>query len=261
MGNSLRGRGVGAGAVLLQSVNSYGNKAVPQPVCVCHGAMSAASAEPPANRAQKASFFSMTASLTSGVRQQVLKFLPWQALMTFWPKLLTTASTMDALNMVHFNWMSPAAYPATWSDSPPSSDQLTALPISSPQCPEHTVGDHKTQLSSWSGDYHPLTYSGLAPSTLMSHLMFKHGVSCGKSVPNVSVHLRSGSSSLPMWALKLPLELSALQLIRNDHRQNLSPRNMKSHGGNLTPASLQVVGSLGGCSLSLHPYRLRLSHQ
>lgn len=50
---------MGAGAVLLQSVSSYGNKAVPQPVCACDGAMSAASAETPANQAQKASYFSI----------------------------------------------------------------------------------------------------------------------------------------------------------------------------------------------------------
>lgn len=106
--------------------------------------------------------------------------------------LLTTAHDHhfhNGLNMVHFDWIFPAAYHATWSNSPASGNQLTAPPISSPKCPQHMVKDRKTQQSS-SVDHHPLTYGGLVPSTLMSHLMFKHCVSCGESVHNIEVHFR-----------------------------------------------------------------------
>ncbi|KAL7876212.1 hypothetical protein AOLI_G00111750 [Acnodon oligacanthus] len=47
----------------------------------------------------KASFFSLTASLTTGVHQGVLGLLPRQA--SFWPRLCLAASTMEVLNRVH----------------------------------------------------------------------------------------------------------------------------------------------------------------
>ncbi|KAF7664534.1 hypothetical protein LDENG_00174220 [Lucifuga dentata] len=71
--------------------------------------LSADSRVPCANQARKASFFSLTASLTTGVHQRVLGLPPRQAPTTFWPQLKTAASTMEALNRVHSVSMSPAS--------------------------------------------------------------------------------------------------------------------------------------------------------
>ncbi len=62
--------------------------------------LSAASGHPCANQARKASFCSLTTSITAGVHQWVLRSLSWQAPTTFWPQLLAAASTMEALKMV-----------------------------------------------------------------------------------------------------------------------------------------------------------------
>ncbi|KAK9518317.1 hypothetical protein VZT92_019726 [Zoarces viviparus] len=71
--------------------------------------LSAASGDPWANQALKVSFFSLTASLTSGVHHRVLGLPPRQAPMTFRPQLLAAASTIEALNMVHSDSMSPTS--------------------------------------------------------------------------------------------------------------------------------------------------------
>ncbi|KAF7645441.1 hypothetical protein LDENG_00204520 [Lucifuga dentata] len=71
--------------------------------------LSADSRVPCASQARNASFFSLTAFLTTGVHQWVLRLPPRQAPTTFWPQLKTAALTMEALNRVHSDSMSPAS--------------------------------------------------------------------------------------------------------------------------------------------------------
>ncbi|KAK0132166.1 hypothetical protein N1851_033026 [Merluccius polli] len=70
---------------------------------------SAASGDPWASQARKASFFSLMASFTAGVHQWVLRLPPRQAPTTFRPQLLAAASAMEVLNMTHSDSMSPTS--------------------------------------------------------------------------------------------------------------------------------------------------------
>jgi len=61
---------------------------------------------PPRNQASKDSFFNLTASLISGVHQQVLGLPLRREPTSFRPQLLKATSTMTVLNMVHSDSMS-----------------------------------------------------------------------------------------------------------------------------------------------------------
>ncbi len=70
---------------------------------------SAASGVLQANQARQDSFFSLTASLTSGVHHRVRGLPPRQAPETLRPHLREAASTMEVENMVHSDSISPTS--------------------------------------------------------------------------------------------------------------------------------------------------------
>ena len=70
---------------------------------------------PRANQARSDSFFSFTASLTSGVHHRVQALPPsHMPLETLWPQLQTAVPTMEVENMLHLDSMSLASL-GIWS--------------------------------------------------------------------------------------------------------------------------------------------------
>ncbi|KAK5880584.1 hypothetical protein CesoFtcFv8_023596 [Champsocephalus esox] len=71
--------------------------------------LATASGVPRDNKSLKASFFSRTASLTTGVHQEVRGLPPLEAPRTLRPQLPAAASAIEALNTDHSGSMSPTS--------------------------------------------------------------------------------------------------------------------------------------------------------